>query len=221
MVAGGPHQGRHGSPCTGAIGDDSFCIARHRVVEVTQVADGSFQVKDCFGCTACVENFLASCLFVLHDSRVASACSWYYHHVSLFQGPAGGIVCLRLCGCRGHVAAHVGAQEDWGLLRGPIGHVEVEVLIGRIFHLGYVVEVFIGRVGHFRAVVERDGTSIAGLGVKLQRPLCRCADSEAHAQHTDKSSFHHVECVIGWACKCNDKLAGNGLRRRGFLGEKK
>ena len=177
VVASGSHQGRHGSTGTRAISDDSLCVTKHLLVEVAQITNGGFQVEDSLGRTAGIDGLpllyplmrLSVC-FVGNNRRAASASTRNHHHITFFQGAASGITRLWLCCRRGHIATDVCTQEDGCLLRGSIGHIDVEVLVCRVLHIRHIEQPFVGHVTDFRAIIN--GHRLFHTCVKLQCRLC-------------------------------------------------
>ena len=57
-VAGGAHQGRHGTACAGAVNHYTVGVAGHHTVEQAQIAHGCFQVKQAFRGTSGIDAVL-------------------------------------------------------------------------------------------------------------------------------------------------------------------
>ncbi len=183
MVARSPKQRGHGAARTGAVGDDALGVARHLLVEVAQVAHGGLEVQDGAGRTPVVDAVHAG---------VAAARSGHGHDVALGKGTPRSPLTADLARRRRHVAGHVVGQENGAALRGALGHVDIEVLVGGVLHVGHVVEVHVCGVADHSSEGDLDRSLNALGGVEREAPgLLPGLAAQTHCQRQ-----HGQHCLL-------------------------
>lgn len=106
--------------------------------------------------------------YLTNTKLISASCARDDHHIALQHSPTRGVAGLWRSCCRRHIAADVRPEKYGCPLRGAGRHKYIEILIGGVFDIGYIINMSVRGVFHLITLRHDKRGGNAAIRIKLQ-----------------------------------------------------